>query len=268
MKSAILMLVALLPWCSQAQITNPAPYCAAEYFTNYNMFERITVNGSSQDFGPMGVWSDESTYLFYNNYSIPSVNPGQTIDVSIDPYAVQDMEPIYFALFIDWNNNNAFEGSEIALQNSNTTMAALPTFNEPVTTITGQIVVPANAAAGNHRARLMRDGFGAFNYDNSYQISACVDVNQFGYGCTFDFNIPVAGNSAGLAELDKPEFIICNNQIGFKEDLKSVCLCTLSGSILTFSGGSALAIKEVPTGYYILVAENKEGQQFSYKIQL
>src|SRR5580704_14230560 len=108
------------------QITNPAPYCAATFLTNYNMFNSIKVKGSSLSFGPMGDWTDTNSYKFYDTLLFPNLKLADTFSVQLNVFAVADAEPEYFALWIDYNHNNLFDSSELVMQNSNTIKALLP----------------------------------------------------------------------------------------------------------------------------------------------
>ena len=186
------------------QITNPAPYCASVFSTNYNMFNNIKLKGTTLSFGAMGNWmpSGNNAYGFYNTTSFPDLKKSDTFSVQVNVFAVNDGEPGYFALWIDYNHDNAFDNSELILQNSNTTMALLPTLGSPVSPINKVLTVPATAMTGLTRARLMR-GTNSANpyspYNATFHLVPC-SVTTPDYGCTYDFNVNISnGGSTGIA---------------------------------------------------------------------
>src|SRR6201999_3891284 len=124
---------------------------------NYNMFSSIKIMDSSLSFGPMGDWTPpgNNTYEFYNILLFPDLIKADTFSVQLNVYSVGDVEPCYFALWIDYNHNNKFDSSELIMQNSNTTMALLPAIGAPASPINKVLTVPANAITGITRARLM-----------------------------------------------------------------------------------------------------------------
>jgi len=200
----------LLGLSVMAQITNPAPYCNSQAENNYNMWDYIKVGGTTHSFGAMGQFGTFNTYKYYNNVVFPSVAAGGTTDIELRAYSPGDGEPIYFSVFIDFNNNNAFEADENVMRNNNTINRALPVFgamlpNDPTRQpiiINKNIAIPAGATAGIHRMRVVRAGNAANifgNYDNTFNLGACIDVNQYNYGCVYDFNINI---TTGLAVND------------------------------------------------------------------
>jgi PKD repeat protein len=120
------------------------------------------------------------------------------------------MEPIYFAVWIDFNRNNTFETSEIIMQNSNTIMRALPTFTDGDLWITKTFPIPAGTPTGTTRMRIARgmEPTGT-TYSSTFILDPCPDAATFLMGCAYDFNVnivagggtttttrPVAGFSA------------------------------------------------------------------------
>ncbi|MEZ5047180.1 MAG: Ig-like domain-containing protein [Chitinophagaceae bacterium] len=175
-----------------AQITNPAPYCQSEFMFNYNMFDYIKISGTTKSLGPMGSVGSSSTYLYHNTTVFPTVAAGSPMTIELMPYSPNDLEPMYFAVFIDYNNDNTFSPSEIVMQNNNTTNAALPTWGAPTAAITKTITIPAGTANGLYRLRLIRSGDGGFTYNNAYTINPCNNPAVFEYGCTHDFDINIS----------------------------------------------------------------------------
>lgn len=197
------LLLIFIFYTGNSQITNPSPYCTATFDNNYNMFQNIIINGTSQSFGAMGSWINTNTYKYYNTTVFPNFTKGSNATVTLNVYAVNDAEPTYFALWIDYNQNNTFETSEIVMQNSNTLNDWLPTFGAPVSPITKTFTVPTSALTGVTRARLMRGQklpSAWVPYDQSYILSSCPTTADNSYGCTYDFNINIV-NSLSTAEV-------------------------------------------------------------------
>lgn len=199
MLSVVTLLSASLAY---SQSNNPAPYCSSEFDVNYNMFNNIKINGTQLDFGPMGDWATNTDYTYYNAFTFPELIQGGTTPIELNVYSVNDMEPIYFALWIDFNRNDAFENDELIMQNSNTIMAALPTFGAPETLINKVITIPSTAVTGTTRARLIRatnqaDPFAP--YDPAFSLAPCNTATMASMGNTYDFNIEITnGNSVGI----------------------------------------------------------------------
>lgn len=196
MKKILLSITVLaLAISANGQLTDPSPYCGSDFNNNYNMFENIVIKGVVLSFGPQGNWGTPNTYLYFNTTTFPDFTQGANADIDLNVFSVSDMEPIYFALWIDYDQNDTFDVEELVMQNSNTTMAALSTFGAPVSTISKLFTVPPTATLGTTRARLIRgsntgDPFGP--YDANFVLDPCNDVvNGSFYGCTYDFDINI-----------------------------------------------------------------------------
>ena len=177
-----------------AQISDPSPYCASAFDNNYNMFNNIIIRGTTLSFGAMGSFGTTNPYQFYNTTTFPTIHRGDTVSITLNVFAVNDMEPAYFAIWIDYNHNNTFESTELVMQNANTTMALLPTWGAPVSPISKTITIPATATAGTTRVRLMRGSTPAFSgtYSSTFTLSPCQATGGFSYGCTYDMNLNIA----------------------------------------------------------------------------
>lgn len=207
-KFYFLLTALLLSGSAISQTTNPAPYCNSQAQFNYNMWNYIKVAGTNHSFGAMGSFGNANTYTYYNNVVFPSVAAGATMTIEVRPYAPNDGEPVYFGVYIDFNNNNTFDADELVMKNNNTTNTPLPVFGAATAAITKTITIPSTAAAGKHRMRLVRAGntnnpYG--NYDNNYNIPACINVNQFNYGSIYDFDITVTNNLSVTDVTDQQE---------------------------------------------------------------
>lgn len=197
----ILLPVMSMATLSNAQSKDPSPYCASKFSTNYNMLKSLSIKGTTLSFGPMGRYGVFNDYGYYNTFSFPALTKSDTASIIVEPYSVDDIEPLYFAVWIDFNNNGTFDSSEMLLHNGNTTKAALPSFGAPVVPIKKVITIPSSAFEGTVRGRLMRGSVKpfAFTYDSTLRLQACNTATTSGmYGCTYDFNVLIR-KSAGLA---------------------------------------------------------------------
>lgn len=227
-----------------AQITNPAPYCASQASNNYNMWNYIKIEGTSHAFGAAGSWMNTNTYKYYNNVVFPSVTAGATMTVELMPYSVGDLEPMYFGVFIDFNNNNTFEVNELVMKNNNTINAKLPSNGQPATAITKSITIPAGTAAGNYRMRLVRGqktGDNKYTYDNTFDVGACSPAGGNTYGCTYDFNLNITASLAvnDINQKDNSIEIYPNpvkNNLNIKnpkkEEIRKISVYSASGQLV------------------------------------
>ena len=203
-KITSLLLVSILTTSVFAQINNFAPYCASGYNTNYNMITSMNFNGTNfAGFGATGSYGTQIPSRYFNTTTLNPITSGQTFTLSIVFPSVQDAEPRYFAVWIDFNKNNTFEASELVMQNSNTTNAELVVFQAGASvTATKVITVPANALGGTTRMRIRRSqveqGSPYAPYDPNVVLTPCAGFTNgfetFGYNCTTDFNVTIQAN--------------------------------------------------------------------------
>jgi hypothetical protein len=179
---------------ADAQLTSAAPYCDPGFRNQYNMFNTIKIEGTSFSFGAMGDWKKTDPFLYYNTTTFPDLEQGNTADIEIVPYAVGDIEPIYFAVWIDYDHSNTFDAAELVMQNSNTIRMRLPFTGDPVAPIALTITVPATAMLGKTRMRVMRGQNDAKPYDPysaAVTLDPCHTAATFAYGCTYDFDVTI-----------------------------------------------------------------------------
>jgi hypothetical protein len=181
-----------------SQITNPAPYCQVAFNNNYNMLKDfkigttvITDFGAMQNFGQTG-----GSYKYYNTQVLPTLNQGTSYNFSLGVWGVFDGEPMYFAVYIDYNRNNVFDTNELVMQNAGTTNAALPLFNGSLVNITKMITIPTTALSGVTRLRIIRGQKytgSIYAYDNTYSLAPCATLNTNGntYGNSVDYNVTI-----------------------------------------------------------------------------
>lgn len=209
----------LFSFVLKAQLTSAAPYCTPVYPTpsTYNMLQDFKIGSTViQNFGSMGAYgSATTTFKYYNTNILPTLVIGTGNSFTVDFYNVNDIEPIYFAVWIDYNNNTLFETSEIVMQNSNTTNAALPTMGGAVTPITKTITIPTTASVGVTRIRIMRasnDLNPYAPYSSTYSLTSCSSSNMGAYGCMYDFNVTIAP-SLSNNEFNKDDFKVYPNPV-------------------------------------------------------
>lgn len=254
----------------QAQtINDPAPYCGSTFFSNYNMFENIKIKGTLLSFGPMGNWTTPNDYGYYNTFAFPVLQRGESVGIVLNAYSVNDVEPAYFALWIDYNHNSAFEADELILQNANTIQARLPVMGAPAAPITKQVTIPATATPGKTRARLVRgmsdDPFGP--YDPAFRLDPCNEPVT-GFGNTYDFDIEISNATTGIAAPGgikaqgrvfpnpaKESITLLLNNTAIKG---SVTITDLTGRTVKcgtlIQGKATLRIQDLPGGMYYISA--------------
>jgi len=184
-----------------AQITSAAPYCTPVYPTNstYNMIQDFKIGGTIvQSFGAMGVYHNiVNTFLYYNTTTLPTLIKGSGYSFTLDFFNVNDVEPNYFAVWIDFNQNNTFENSEIVMQNNNTINTDLPTYGGGVTPVSKTITIPTTAISGVTRMRIKRatndsNVYGA--YSSTFVLPSCSSTSNAAYGCIYDFNVTIGSS--------------------------------------------------------------------------
>lgn len=218
-KITMTLLTLLLSISINAQLTSAAPYCTPVYPTQstYNMMQDFKIGGAViQSFGTMGAYASSiNTFKYYNTNTLPTLAKGTGYSFTVDFYNVNDVEPIYFAVWIDYNKNNTFETSEIVMQNSNTTNAALPTIGGAVTPVTKTITIPTTATAGVTRMRIMRatnDTNPYAAYSATYSLTSCFSTNANAYGSMYDFNVTI-GPSLSNNSFEKESFKVYPNPV-------------------------------------------------------
>jgi len=187
------------PFFALAQKTNPAPYCASEFNNNYNMMETISVGAYSHSFGPMGSVSSSNTYLYVDTAKLPPISKSLNTSIFLDFFSVADVQPSYFGMWIDYDQSNTFEASELVFHNDNTVMTKLPSGTMSGMSVPITIMAPSSAKPGKTRMRIVRaektaDPLGP--YDGAFRLSPCNTKGSGNtYGCTYDFDVTVFGPS-------------------------------------------------------------------------
>jgi hypothetical protein len=253
-----------------AQLTSAAPYCTPVYPPGqaYNMMKDFIIDGTViQNFGVMQGWGAPTTFKYYNTTTLPTIAKGSSYSFSVNFYEVNDGEPIYFAVWIDYNKNNTFETSEIVMQNSNTTNAALPTFGGAVAPVTKTITIPVTATQGVTRMRIMRgsDEINILPYNPTFSLPSCHTIdpnspNPGSYGCVYDFNVTI-GPSLSTNDFNKESFKVYPNPVSntlyFNNDtntlISKVIIFNQLGQIVLTSNekiDSGINVSELANGIY------------------
>jgi hypothetical protein len=220
MNKIILTITALLiSLILKAQLTTATPYCTPVYPANttYNMIQDFKIGGTLiQNFGVMGSYGNvTTTFKYFNSTILPTLAKGSDYSFTLDFYSVNDSEPIYFAVWIDFNKNNVFETSEIVMQNNNTINTELPTFGGAVTPVLKTITIPTTATQGATRMRIMRasnDVSIHADYSSTYVLSSCSSTNIGAMGCMYDFNVTI-GPALSNSEFEKEVLKIYPNPV-------------------------------------------------------
>ncbi|MDE0772994.1 MAG: T9SS type A sorting domain-containing protein [Salibacteraceae bacterium] len=276
----IILLFALFTISQNAisQITDPAPYCKSIFENNYNSIENIIMKGKAVEFGQAGKLGTFNTYQYYNNLSFPDFVIGDTASIDLSFYSVAYIEPIYFALWIDYNKNDIFDESELVLENSNSIKSKLPVFADPAVTSKSIIRVPTTALAGKTRARLIRgqnDVNPFATYDSSFSLDPCPVKFRFNHGCTYDFDINLTKNTidstVGIIENDFSDNILLypnptngDFSIDLREEFLSatVTITDLNGKFIQankYENDQLLKLNlEAPIGIYFLTIETED----------
>ena len=271
-KKLFLLLTLSAAFTAKSQITNPAPYCACTYFSGYNMFKDITIGGVTLSFGSLGTYGTANTYKYFNTTVFGDLTKSGNNTITINPYTTPDFEPIYFALWIDYDHSNTFETSEIVLQNSNTINAALPAFSETAVPLTRTFTVPGTALTGTTRARLVRTQ-ASYPYSSSVVLSPCSNGSFGSFGNPYDFNVNIVTSLSTAETAVKNSFRIYPNpaqdfiMIDTSRKITQATLFSTEGKqVKSYPGANRLDVSSLQPGEYILEVYYKDGTSASQKV--
>lgn len=214
------------------------------------MFNNIKIQGTQLNFGTEGSWTEENEYAYFNTFNFPSVTKGQNVSIELNVYSVEDIEPMYFALWIDYNHNNVFDNNELTMCNANTIQTALPAFEEPETPIMKTITIPLTAATGITRARLLRGNnpqaiFGP--YDPTFVLSPCNSSanGNNSFGNTYDFNLQIIEGNLATSAISNSGASIHFYPNPAAETIRFVSETPQDFSVLNFQDVSGRIVKTV-----------------------
>lgn len=197
MKKTFFALIIFASSCiySNAQITNPAPYCNAAFDDMDGFVVDDAINSVS-----IGTLTNASNgqfaaphYVFYNNLTAPNLTKGTSYTLSVD-FAVRG--GCGYGVWIDYNQNNIFEATEKVA--GNTANNSLDITDHTV--ITQSITIPASATSGNTRMRVRIVEDDNYNMTNDYVIAPCnsstSDADVMDWGETEDYIVNIVGGTS------------------------------------------------------------------------
>jgi hypothetical protein len=259
-----------------AQITNPAPYCAADFDHHPSGGPIMNVQDAifSVSFGTLLNVTDAQYafphYVFYNNLAVPNFAQGSTSNnlmIDLDVYG-----GVGYGVWIDYNQDGVFDGVEKIM---NSAPGGVPFIGTgPVSKM---ITIPTTATLGNTRMRVriveddMFNGFNNFMTEPCNATTSVADVMDWGE--TEDYTINITAAPVGVNELESDEAKIItvypNPTSGsFAIDLKTsaqVSICNLLGEqIFTKqlqAGKHSLDITNQATGVYFVRVKTENTQQ-------
>jgi len=221
MRLFFLLIFILSTLISNGQVNDSGSYCASNFKSNYNTIKSLNIETAQLDFGPIA----DNTYLYYENFVFPDLEQGKEIDITVDfhmlPVPLFHFHlPRYFGIWIDYNQNNTFETSELIVQNANTIQRDL-NIREAVL-ITKKVIVPNDAKLGTTRGRIIRMNNHRINlvapgativYDPNFAAQPCNSPEGIGIpednivassniGSTYDFNITIIGNTLNTNDVN------------------------------------------------------------------
>lgn len=186
-------------YLTQAQITTPGNYCAADFDDAQGFPVADAINSVS--FGTLNNISNAQFaaphYVHYNNISIANFSLGTTyqLSVSFDVHGGAG-----YGVWIDYNHNNTFEATEKV----SGTVGNNPLNITSNTVINESITIPTTALTGSTRMRVriveddMFVGTNLFNTEPCNAGTSAADVMDWGE--TEDYTI-ILVNAVGVNEL-------------------------------------------------------------------
>jgi hypothetical protein len=251
------LLIILLAYCTaaNAQTTNPAPYCPNEYDdgaapqTHY--ISSVTIGSFTNVSG--NIQQPAPHYIYYNNIPILfNLIMGQSRNFSIHFDGLGGNK--FLTMYAEWNKDGVFDVTE---------QIAMYSLNGSDTMVSGVFAVPASAAMGITRLRIVLNedtsGVGLF--------SACGTTVDWGETEDYDLNI---GIFTGIDEqhdasiLISPNPVMNNLTLQSENEIQSVIIYNASGqkvyeSRLNNEKKAELNLKDLPAGIYNATVRSKDG---------
>ncbi|WP_158605886.1 GEVED domain-containing protein [Taibaiella sp. KBW10] len=195
MRLALLSLAISATQISYAQITSPAPYCAAgyddgfmpvpHYISNVKLGALNNTSGTTQYSGVH--------YAYYNTVTAPALIKGNSYPLSITHDGGVTIH--FVAVYIDFNHNNSFgdPGERVLQQTINNNSVTNPSM--------ANITIPATAATGITRMRVMVFEDDEYTFVPGTNATPCTaDAGgSFDWGETEDYNVNITGSSTGTS---------------------------------------------------------------------
>lgn len=279
MKKPILLLALLtFSYYTQAQSTNPAPYCDAS-FDDVDGTIPVADQVKSVSMGTLNNVSNAQYaaphYVYYNNVSVPSFTKGvaYTLGVTFEVHG-----GCGYGVWIDFNQNSSFEANEKV---SGTDAATAMNISNN-TVVTQSVTIPSTALAGNTRmrVRIVEDD----NYTmgtNGYSIQPCnastSDTDVMDWGETEDYVVNIT-SAAGINELTNLVGVqLYPNPVTNDEITLSNVNTDASYTIMDLNGNSVqygkipaqqqkIRLNNLAGGLYYFVLQDNEGILVHQKI--
>ncbi|TAJ13506.1 T9SS C-terminal target domain-containing protein [Marinilabiliaceae bacterium JC017] len=215
-------------------------YCAPS--TQYGTYSGITNVQLGTINNPTKNWAQ---YMDYRFKKFTTVKTGEKIPFSLtlDAGISGKNDAIGIAIWIDWNHNSELEASERAFYK----MMSIAAFTNKSYTLTGNIIVPIDAAKESTIARIMVYYAGD---EGDFVASPCSVVES---GEIEDYGLIIQGSSASASvdfEAEKMDINI-NYPIKITDKSKSQPTDPIKSWNWTFEGGTpASSVEQNPTVYY------------------
>lgn len=194
---------------SNAQITNPSPYCGATHnymgangscYNNYGFaFSRIKVGTIDHKINCTSSSPSSGPYRFWNSGPTTTFSPGANYSITMT--TASNSYPTYAGAWIDYNQNNNFEASEA--------IAITGQIAYPLGSATNNFTIPCTAKSGTTRMRVRIDYY--------YAFSAAMGCNNtsYGYGETMDYEVTIAAANNPTANFFIPDTIFTGSPADF-----------------------------------------------------
>ena len=258
---------------TEAQITDPSPYCVAGYddaagFPVEHYISNVTLGSLNNTSGPTQFTTPH--YAYYNSVTIPNLVQGNSYPISVSHDSSTTIH--FVAVYIDFNNNNSFDDSgELVLNQS----IAASTVTNPST---ATILIPATAIVGSTRMRVMvfEDDNYTWVLGNVNPTPCTTDSTGFlDWGETEDYNVNIAAATTscdtvtGLAitgittTAATLNWTAVTGSIGYEQTVNTIASApTTSGTATTLVSATYSSLLP-STNYYAHVRNNCGAGSFS-----
>ncbi len=177
-KLTILNILIMCVLSVAGQITNPAPYCNYDFSSGTPVVSGGITNvslGSINNTTNAG--NTTSLYTYFNNLTPPALTIGNSYTMNVTFNSTGAGEPMYGAVYIDYDNDNNFSPAELIWSQGPT---ALPVSNPSGNSIIIPIfiTIPASATPATTRMRVIRfednvPNSGLSGFISGYQVPPC-----------------------------------------------------------------------------------------------
>ena len=203
MKKAIFTIFTLMAFfLSNAQTTNPSPYCDGNFDDGAPNVSPVYDRVLSTNFGTLNNTIDNplnsTHYLFFNNLAVPNLTIGNPYTCTTHFYVGGTCG---YGIWIDYNHNNTFDANEKVGGSANAT-DYLTIGNNIIKT--NNITIPTTAMTGNTRMRIriVEDDNFIFISGNGALILPCntsaTNTNVMDWGETEDYVVNLVTGSSSV----------------------------------------------------------------------